>query len=542
MQPDHTSGVAQYSFGDTLAEQEAQLRTNPLLQRFRTTRQAKIDDPVRPIYHFCNPDGRLNDPNGLCFWQGRWHLFYQAFPPEDPRPHWAHAVSDDLIHWRDLPYAIYPHPEHGCWSGASLVDGDRVIVHYYGHQLGNVSAISRDPLLLNWQKVPGGIPEPKVNELSQPFRVYDPCIWKKDGAYYSLSGGTLPTGPRGLQRRANFLFRSEDLETWEYLHPFVEDDLFSANGDDGACPYFWPIGDKHMLLYYSHRNGGQYLIGDYDQARDKLIARDYGRFNFGASWPGGIHAPSATPDGKGGLIAIFNVNWGMPSLGWSEEERQVRHFGCWEGQQLMSLPRRLSLNAGGDVQIEPAGDIESLRGRHTQIADCTIKGNSETVFDQLAGNAIELSLEVETNGAPLIELDVLRSPDQQEYTRIAFYRDRSVRPLVPGNEASTPPNSEGTYSLVALDSSHASIQPQARSRPPEIAPVFLAPEENLKMRVFIDKSIVEVFVNDRQCLAVRVYPGREDSVGVALRAVGRDVRLVVLDAWEMKSIYSPTDQ
>ena len=541
MQSDHTSGVAQYSFGDILAEQEAQLRTNPLLQRFRTTRQAKVSDPVRPIYHFCNPDGRLNDPNGLCFWQGRWHLFYQAFPPEDPRPHWGHAVSADLIHWRDLPYAIYPHPEHGCWSGASLVERDRVIVHYYGHQLGNVSAISRDPLLLNWQKVPGGIPEPKVNELSQPYRVYDPCIWKKDGAYYSLSGGTLPTGPRGLQRRANFLFRSEDLETWEYLHPFVEDDLFSANGDDGACPYFWPIGDKHMLLYYSHRNGGQYLLGDYDQARDKLIARDYGRFNFGASWPGGIHAPSATPDGKGGLIAIFNVNWGMPSPGWSQEERQIRHFGCWEGQQLMSLPRRLSLSASGDVQIEPAGDIESLRGRHTQIADCTIKGNSEIVFDQVAGNAIELSLEVETNGAPLIELDVLRSPDQQEYTRIAFYRDRGVKPLETGSAAGTPPTNEGTYSLVALDSSHASIQPQARSRPPEIAPVFLAPEENLKMRVFVDKSIVEVFVNDRQCLAVRVYPGRQDSVGVAMRAVGRDVRLVVLDAWEMKSIYSPTD-
>lgn len=541
MQPDHTSAVAQYSFGDTLAEQEVQLQTNPLLQRFRATRQAQAGDPVRPIYHFCNPDGRLNDPNGLCFWQGRWHLFYQAFPPEDPRPHWAHAVSDDLIHWRDLPYAIYPHPEHGCWSGASLVDGDRVIVHYYGHQTGNVSAISRDPLLLNWQKVPGGIPESEANEPSQPYQVYDPCIWKKDGAYYSLSGGTLPTGPRGLSRRANFLFRSEDLEIWEYLHPFVEDDLFSVNGDDGACPYFWPIGDQYMLLYYSHRNGSQYLIGDYDQARDKLIARDYGRFNFGASWPGGIHAPSATPDGKGGLIAIFNVNWGMPSPGWSEEERQVRHFGCWEGQQLMSLPRRLSLSASGEVQIEPAGDIESLRGRHTQIADCTIKGNSETVFDQVAGNAIELNLEVETNGAPLIELDVLRSPDQQEYTRIAFYRDRGVKLLEPGVGAGTPPNGEGTYSLVALDSSHASIQPEARSRPPEIAPVFLAPEENLKMRVFVDRSIVEVFVNDRQCLAVRVYPGRQDSVGVALRAVGRDVRLVVLDAWEMKSIYSPMD-
>jgi beta-fructofuranosidase len=97
----------------------------------------------------------------------------------------------------------------------------------------------------------------------------------------------------------------------------------------------------------------------------------------------------------------------------------------------MSLPRRLSLSASGDVQIEPAGDIESLRGRHTQIADCTIKGNSETVFDQLAGNAIELSLEVETNGAPLIELDVLRSPDQQEYTRPPFSGTAASNPLSP---------------------------------------------------------------------------------------------------------------
>ena len=97
-------------------------------------------------------------------------------------------------------------------------------------------------------------------------------------------------------------------------------------------------------------------------------------------------------------------------------------------------------------RLNRPGDIESLRGRHTQIADCTIKGNSEIVFDQVAGNAIELSIEVETNGAPLIELDVLRSPDQQEYTRIAFYRDRSVKPLETGSAAGTPPNNEGTYS------------------------------------------------------------------------------------------------
>ena len=90
----------------------------------------------------------MNDPNGLCFWQGRWHLFYQGYPPEDPRQHWGHAVSDDLIHWRDLPYAIYPNPEYQCFSGSTLVEEDRVIAIYHGTRVGNMVAVSDDPLLL----------------------------------------------------------------------------------------------------------------------------------------------------------------------------------------------------------------------------------------------------------------------------------------------------------------------------------------------------------------------------------------------------------
>ena len=266
------------------------------------------------------------------------------------------------IHWRDLPYALSPGPEDGCWSGASLVEEDRVLAHYYGHPHGNTTALSRDPLLLNWEKIPELIPVPSADEGPASYRVYDPCIWKKDGVYYSLSGGTQPTGPGGRLRRANFLFRSPDLKHWEYLHPFVDDELFTELGDDGACPYFWPIGDKHILLFFSHMRGGRYLLGDYDKQRDKLVATDYGLFNFGSAWPGGVHAPSATPDGRGGLIAIFNVNWGLPLPGWTREERGIEHFGCWEGQQIMSLPRRLSLSEAGALQMEPAGDIAIVAG------------------------------------------------------------------------------------------------------------------------------------------------------------------------------------
>jgi beta-fructofuranosidase len=89
----------------------------------------------------------------------------------------------------------------------------------------------------------------------------------------------------------------------------------------------------------------------------------------------------------------------------------------------------------------------------------------------------------------------------------------------------------------SLDTSHSSELPDAVSRAPETAPVYLAPGETLKLRVFIDRSIVEVFVNGRQCVAARVYPGRADSLGISLRAQGADATLRALDAWRMKSIY-----
>ena len=119
-QPDYTSRVPQYNFPSTLAEQEAALKTNPLMQRLNDYRKRYDNDPYRPIYHYVNPENTLNDPNGLCFWQDRWHLFYQAYPPEDPRQHWGHAISKDLIHWRDLPLAIYPNPERAVFSGSTL--------------------------------------------------------------------------------------------------------------------------------------------------------------------------------------------------------------------------------------------------------------------------------------------------------------------------------------------------------------------------------------------------------------------------------------
>jgi beta-fructofuranosidase len=512
---DRTSLVPRFTFPGTLAEQEEALEANPLLQRLHEARRSYAGDRHRPLYHYVNPEAMLNDPNGLCRWQGRWHLFYQAYPPEDPRQHWGHAVSDNLVHWRDLPYCIYPHPEDKCFSGATLVEADRVIAMYHGTEVGNMVAVSSDPLLLNWDKVAGKavVPMTAPDGSALPYRVFDPCIWRQGDFYYSLSAGTKPEGPAGKPVRANFLLRSADLEHWEYLHPFVDDDHYSLVGDDGACPYFWPIGDRHMLLFFSHMSGGQYLLGDYDTDRQKLVVTHGGKFNFGASVPCGVHAPSATPDGDGGLIALFNMNPGKPTEGWN---------------QIMSLPRRLRVD-GDELSMEPVAALTSLRGTGTHLADVGLPANDEVVVDGVGGDAVELIAVIEPGAAPMVEMNVLRSPQRQEVTRIAFYRERGFADRFGGG---------GRQSLISLDTSYSSVAADVTCRAPETAPVFLAADEALELRVFVDRSIVEVFVNGRQCVAARVYPDRDDSIGVSFRSQGVDSRLARLDSWPMDSIWA----
>ena len=92
-------------------------------------------------------------------------------------------------------------------------------------------------------------------------------------------------------------------------------------------------------------------------------------------------------------------------------------------------------------------------------------------------------------------------------------------------------------SVITLDTSYSSTAADVRSRPPETAHVRVGPDEPLKLRVFVDRSIVEVFVNDKQCVAARVYPERTDSAGISMRSQGAASELARLDVWEMASIY-----
>ncbi len=90
----YPSKVPQRTYATSLEEQLEQLRTDELAVRFAESRARQSSDPYRPTYHYVNPEGPSNDPNGFTTWQGRYHLFYQQYRPEDRRQHWDHAVNN----------------------------------------------------------------------------------------------------------------------------------------------------------------------------------------------------------------------------------------------------------------------------------------------------------------------------------------------------------------------------------------------------------------------------------------------------------------
>ncbi|MEE8045838.1 MAG: glycoside hydrolase family 32 protein, partial [Dehalococcoidia bacterium] len=367
------------------------------MQRWRASRERLAADKHRPTYHFSPPENFMNDPNGLCQWRGLFHLFYQFRGDGEDRVHWGHAVSEDLVRWKDLPTALYPDQENDCFSGQTLVEDDRVIAMYHGTQAGNAIATASDDLLVEWEKHPDNpvIPIVPIDEASgSPYRVFDPCIWKEDDGYYALSG-VFKNGERSIDCvGVVHLFRSTDLTSWDYVGELIAGDYNTEPGEDYAVPNFWPIGNgKHMLLFFSHKRGGQYFVGDYDKATHRFTVDYHGRLNNGPLAVGSLHAPSATVDDSGRFLAIFNVKESREPQGWSD---------------IMTLPAHLSLRDDNSLSIQPVAELESLRGERSTAADVVVGAGEEIALYSISGDAIEIRMTIDSDNAHEVGVNVLR--------------------------------------------------------------------------------------------------------------------------------------
>ena len=171
------------------------------------------------------------------------------------------------------------------------------------------------------------------------------------------------------------------------------------------------------------------------------------------------------------------------------------------------------------------------------IKNILISPNEEKILENISGNTIEILLTAEVKDASMFELRVLRSNKSEEFTRITFYKNRGFRDWEKYEGWDLKKRLNASDSMISLDTSYSSLDQGVLSRPPEVAPVYLSEDENLDLRIFIDRSVIEIFVNERQCVASRLYPSRNDSIGVSAISQGSSSKILSLDAYDMENIY-----
>lgn len=203
--------------------------------------------------------------------------------------------------------------------------------------------------------------------------------------------------------------------------------------------------------------------------------------------------------------------------------------------QVLCLPRRLSAVGVNKSELaqRPAPDFSSLHKNGKELRDISLPAGKEVLLPQFKSNVMELELEFEASELfPTLDISVLRSDDGSEATHIRCYKQRGWRDWAHFAECGA---WEGRPydTVIAVDNTDSSLSEHAICRAPDLGSLFIHPSENLKLRIFVDKSIVEVFVNDRLCLSTRAYPVKKDSTGVSVRARERDGKLIHGSLWEL---------
>jgi len=455
-----------------------------------------VDTAHRPLYHFLPPAGWMNDPNGPIQWNGDYHLFYQHNPyaSVDADKHWGHAVSADLVHWEHLPVALAPGPaeydREGIWSGCT-VDNDGVpTIIYTGHPAQAQCLATGTDDLISWTKHPGNpvIAGPPPGFHVTGFR--DPFVWREADAWYMVVG----SGIEGVGGAA-FLYRSSDLVAWTYLHPLCVGQAASS-GIMWECPSFFPLGDRHALVV-SPYGKVTCFIGSY--AGRRFTPESQGLVDLGDPY----YAPNCLLDDRGRRIM-----WG-----WIQERQstEAQRAAGWAG--VMSLPRILSLGEDGQLRQAPAPELRALRRAHHRFEDVRLSSSRPYAVPGVQGDCLEVIARFEPGEAAAVGIGLRCSPDGAEQTTIICDRDAGTL------------CAERRRSSLRADVDAA--QHGGRFE--------LAGDEPLLLHVFLDRSVIEAFANERACLTTRVYPARHDSLGLRLMARGGSPRAVSLDVWEINA-------
>ncbi len=433
-------------------------------------------EPYRPKFHFTQKVGWNNDPNGMVYANGEWHLFYQHNPVSKKWGNmtWGHAVSKDLLHWKELPYALYPDEMGTMFSGTGAVDKKNTA----GFKTGD-----KDVIILAYTAA-GKFGYPRCpftqgiaysNDNGRTFTKYEgnPVVKNLHGGrerdpkilWHEPTQKWVMVLYLDRGRQLAFL-TSDNLKTWEKQ---------SEIGDFHECPELFELpvdGDKENTRWVLFGADAKYIIGAFDGK--KFTPEHKGKYRV--HW--GKYYASQTfnnaPDGRRIQIGWFKV--GSPGP-------YNQHF---------SFPHRLTLRKTKDgvrMFAEPIKEIQKLR-KNTNSADAQALADDRPVTVPVSTDLLDVSLTVGIGDADKITLDM------------------------PGRGV--------TYDAGQQKLNGAPLKPK---------------DGRITIRVLADRLLTEIIGNDGRVYISTGGKGEPNAKKVSITAHGGDAKLISLDVHELKSIW-----
>ena len=491
-----------------LAAQDWKLTTENIQRAFEAQAKAISRDTLQPAYHLVPPAGGMGDPNGGIYYEDRYHIFYglQPFSSSLGGWFWAHARSRDLMHWEHMVPGLVPAFELGLdhvGSGSTIVSekGERLAFYSTG-QDGTMkfwrAEFKND--LTGWRHQ-GKNP---VLTLDHPGLPGFDSFWR-DPFVFTTGGRTFLIACADLLDEDYvpvpiFEAMNDELTEWDYkgiLFTWPKHELRNLE-----VPELRPLGDKWIFLASSDApvDRTYYFLGDFDQENLKFNPMKNGVLDYS----GHYYAQETILDPKGDLYVMAWIpGWDRP---WLPDFREndlknssaVRN-GCF------ALPRQLMLDPGGNLVQKPVESVEQLRTDrfYMGIKELPVHGPEAEydVLGEIRGNKLEISLEMNLNAASFCGLNVL-CDDQGKGGLYIIWSGNMI-------------NVDGVR--VPMDEWELG--------------------QNLQLRIFIDKQIVEVFIDGgKYCVTRLVKPENIRGDRIALTRLGGHAILNHLEAWKLKSI------
>ena len=473
----------------------------PASQASASPRIELARDPLRPQYHLLPAANWINDPNAPIYWNGEYHMFYQYNPDGAywGDMHWGHAISNDMVHWKNLPIAIAPTPggpdADGCFTGTAVLEGNEVIVLYTGvvavpperaTSKGTLNfretqclMTSSDPQLKTWTKLDAPvIAEPPAGMQVNGFR--DPSPWRQGDWWYMVLGS-------GLANRGGvvLLYKSKDLRDWEFVHV-----LAGRNADMGhsfepynpwevwECPELFALDGKHVLIF-STQGKAYWQSGMLDAQTMQFHPERAGLVDYGS-----YYAPKTQVDKSGRRIL-----WG-----WIQEARPLDQYKAagWAG--MISLPRVLTLDEDGQLNSRVASEVKTLRS-----GELSLKMGADEESNTRQIEAIRIK-----DCCGQLECVVRRTADNFGLTLLG----------------------SATNSSSWLTVEYNSQRPAEISIDARPLPLQLSDSENFDLEFFFDGSVIEAFVNGKIAYTKRFYYSGATLQDMDVKWTGKTTNIV----------------